>query len=79
MVTHEEEIEIDRHVHLAQTHPDTLHERMKGDPVFLDRVKERLARYDAMARVGRMEACWVSRRANDTLRTALAALNKGVP
>lgn len=59
---------------------DMLVQRMKGNPEFLSRVKERLARYDAMRKVNRMDACWLSRRADKTLRAALDTLkNMGVP
>lgn len=73
----DEERELDRYIAIAQDAPRTLINRMQEDPDFLARVNARLSHYAAMERIGRLGACWVSRRGQKTLRAALAAIDAG--
>lgn len=56
--------------------PAEMVKAIRDNPAVKAQVVARLAHYAAMERVGRLPACWVSRRAQDVMQSALDAANQ---
>lgn len=54
---------------------------IRADAVFAQDISNRLAAYKKMEQVGRLKACWISTKINETLVAALATIKTqpGVP